>query len=171
MPAALLPPRGWAEIRTASEAGVTDRELSERYEVSEESIRKQRQRNKWLTPQAVEKERIRLAQNGGLSNLSPSSMSRQSRNERKKAGKEGAIAVVAENLTTLAEEGSLHFQKLAHRAITSKKRLHIDGVSDAVSLVKTMRTVAGIDKDGGVQINVGSWGAAATKVEVHELGD
>lgn len=172
MPAALLPPRGWEEIKQASIAGVTYKELSLQYGVSEESIRKQASRGKWPTPQAVEKERIKRAQSGGVSNLSAASLSRQSRNEEKGvAGEGGSVVVVAETLQDLAETGSLHFQRLAVDAITRKKRLVIHSTSDACNLVKTVRSVAGLDKAAQVQINVGSWGAASSQVEVNDLGD
>jgi hypothetical protein len=63
MPAAVLTPEAWAEVRRASEAGVDDETLSAQYNVKRDAIRKRRSVEKWITPariaEAAETERIK----------------------------------------------------------------------------------------------------------------
>lgn len=170
MPASLLPHSVWQkEIRVASEAGVSDRVLSERYGVPEATLRSRRLREKWLSPHRIDAERARVQLEESTKRVSTGAMQRMQRLEGKGA-KGGAVGIVAETLTTLAEEGTLHFARLAHGALTRRKLLTVAGVSDACTLVKTLRSTAGLDKDA-INITVGSWSAASMRTVGANLGD
>lgn len=61
MPTAKLTKEQWTEIRRASEAGITDDNLSETYSVTKAAIRKRRERENWLSIHRVKEIQNQLA--------------------------------------------------------------------------------------------------------------
>jgi hypothetical protein len=59
MPAAVLTPEAWAEVRRASEAGADDESLSRRYGIKQTAIRKRRSTETWMTPERVHAEAVK----------------------------------------------------------------------------------------------------------------
>lgn len=84
----------------------------------------------------------------------------------------GALSVVSERLTTLAEKSSLRFAELAAEALDMLPEIEITSASEACGVVKTLRTIAGMDKTDGVQVNIAAWGASAIRrTTIHDLTD
>ncbi len=77
------------------------------------------------------------------------------------AARSGEIAsvIVTDNLLDLAKAGSLRFAQVAHRSLQAMPdELLIASPSDAATTVKTLRSIAGMDKEGtNVVVNFGGW--------------
>ncbi len=73
---------------------------------------------------------------------------------------ENATVTVTDNLLDLAKAGSLRFAQVAHRSLQAMPdELLIASPSDAATTVKTLRSIAGMDKEG-TTVNVaigGGW--------------
>ena len=78
-----------------------------------------------------------------------------------KSSGETATVIVTDNLLDLAKSGSLRFAQVAHRSLQAMPdELLIASPSDAATTVKTLRSIAGLDKEG-TTVNVavgGNWG-------------
>jgi hypothetical protein len=155
MGASLLPPSGWAQLKRASEAGVSDPVLAKKYDVSERAIRVRRHREKWMTPERLEEMKQERAMKESNKRVATGAMKRMKQGD----DGEGGMGHVVEEIATLAESGSLHFARLAESALRRKKSLTIRTVGDAVAAAKGLRSVAGLDKEAVVTMNFGAWGA------------
>ncbi len=167
MGAALLPPRGWAQIQRLSEKGVSDETLAEKYGVPKAAIRLRRHRGKWLTPARLEEAKAVALAKAESRAVSTGAMKRMIQGD----DGEGGMGHVVEEIASLEEAGSLHFARLASTALTKKKSLTIRSVGDAVAAIKGLRTVAGKDKDAAISVNIGSWGAGSMRTVGGDLFD
>lgn len=156
MPATLLTPALWAEVRTASEAGVPDKELAERFEITNDAIRQRRRRERWNTPEslaaqaAVEKARRQssIVATGTLSRFNGSS-------------DKTAEAAISHNLLDVVERLKQRLAPaLAESAIsvmdTAPERMEPRNLKDLSSLVGTVWKLTGQDKPT-VSISLGAW--------------
>ncbi len=167
MGAALLPPRGWAIIRRASEHGVSDETLAEKYDIPKAAIRLRRHREKWLSPARLEEAKAVALAKAETRTVTGAALKRMKQVDESEEG----MGHVVEEIASLEEAGSLHFARLASTALTKKKSLTIRSVGDAVAAMKGLRTVAGKDKDAAISVNIGSWGAGSMRTVGGDLFD
>lgn len=167
MPAALLPPRGWAALRRASEAGVSDETLAAKYSVPKAAIRLRRSRQKWLTPARLEEAKAVALTREQHKRVSTGAVTRMIQDPDNEEG----TGHVVEEIASLAETGQLHFARLASKALTKKKSLSIKTMGEAVAAVKGLRTVAGMDKEAQISVNIGAWSAGSMRTVGADLYD
>lgn len=72
---------------------------------------------------------------------------------------ENAAVIITDNLLDLAKAGSLRFAQVAHRSLQAMpEELLIVSPSDAATTVKTLRSIAGMDKEGAsVVVQLNGW--------------
>lgn len=167
MGAALLPPKGWAALRRASEAGVSDEALAAKYKVPKAAIRLRRHREKWLSQARLEEAKTVALTKAQHQHVSTDAMKRM----KQVPEDEGVTDDVVTEIAGLAETGQLHFARLAYGALAKTKSLKIKGVGDAVAAVKGLRTVAGMDKETAVSVNIGAWSASSMRTVGADLFD
>lgn len=170
MPAAQLTEEQWRQIRTASEQGILDKDLSDIYGVSRESIRQRRKRENWLTPskvalqtelvQAEQAIRARHAVNAGKASDALASRPAAQASDSGHAitvvtGAPSAARTIAEKLLAIAENNSLRVATLADSALAESPAPEIRSWQDVSTAYKLIRTAAGLDRaDQGAQVNV-----------------
>ncbi len=168
MPAALAV--DWAEIRSASEQGVSDPDLQAKFGVSKNAIQQRRFREKWITPATIAQE----------------ALVQQARNKARGMGNQSIVRGVSETPTaiavvasTVAEKGEAHAlrvldfaSRMTAEAIAGEKVPTPSNWKELDTADRMARRAAGLDKpQTNVQINVGGmFGAMAEGVTI-EVGD
>lgn len=159
MPAAVLTPEAWAEVRRASEAGVDDETLSASYGVSREAIRKARQRGKWMTPERLlaQAEQQRLAERH--KHIATGSVSRMSQSPIQ------AMEIAGKSL---AEMGESHPLRLARylsdkiqRAVEADALPEVENWKNLATADGMLRKALGLDRpQQNIQVNL--WGSGTS---------
>jgi hypothetical protein len=159
----------WQEIRRASEGGVDDAVLSERFQVNRNSLRARKMRENWTTPAKVQAEaevvKLKAMQRG--------------RNNSSLVAATGAteptgMAVLGENLATYGKTGNFAAVKLLHSLLTNAKVEDLEPLSDAAGIVTTLKGLrlgTGLDKEGAVQVNLAMFSQAAPQATTGEWLD
>lgn len=159
MPVAAADPETWAEIRKASEVGVDDPTLSDRYGVSEGAIRVRRTREKWLTMSAIQsKAQEIMAERKALAPVKQPEIS-----VTKSVTSPSALTVSAEKLLQNGQEGSLIASRIALASLKlAPKSLPVRGMKELAGALSVVRAAAGMDKASSapVQVNLALWGGA-----------
>lgn len=154
MPAALLTPDGWREVRSASESGVDDETLAQRYQISRVSIRKRRSTEEWKTPERLLAEAERQKQDASLSRIATGAVSRISQ------APTNAIEMVGKSLAELAEQHPLVMAKYLsskiEEAVTGDRLPEINNWKSLSAADQMLRRNLGLDRpQTAVQVNLG----------------
>lgn len=153
MPAAKLSKEIWLEIKTASECGMDDDELSQTYNIPKNAIQQRKHREKWLTPRKLKelamvqeaKDAARVMNNKteGVSSVS--------------ADTPTALVNVAAKLTAIKETTFLALaEKTSELMLEGLKTLLAPKGWKEMSIASTVFSNAvGANKGGGMVIQVG----------------
>ena len=140
-------PERWREIQRAVEAGMSQKEASEVFQVSYEAIRKRAAREEWITPA-----RIEAAKEAKLAQTVPD----------KSQGPQNALVAVAETLESHRSQTLLGLAKTLKNAINSPEAQSIipENVSELVQLGGLALKLYGIEQSNSVQVNIVTDGSA-----------
>lgn len=148
----------WKEIRSASEAGIEDSQLSQTYQIPKPAIRMRRMREKWLTPNRIQAEiaankaRAEALARGNKGALVESDVTRVTK---------PALEAVSERLLEDGKAASLRGMVLLKNLLERAKPedlADLADVGDVVQAVKGARLIAGLDKEGqSLTLNLGAF--------------
>jgi hypothetical protein len=124
-------------------------------------------REKWLTQARLDEAKAVALTKEKHKRVATTAMARMAQDPDNEEG----TGHVVEEIAHLAETGQLHFARLASKALTKTKSLRIKGMGDAVAAVKGLRTVAGMDKEAPISINIGAWSAGSMRTVGADLYD
>lgn len=148
-------------VRTASLAGVPDVRLSAKYGIREATIRQWRLRDPGWHAAVIAQGRRRPP--GPPPVLQPVTVA--------SAVAEMAVTVT-DSLQELGETGSLRAAQIVHRSISAAPDdLPIRNVQDLSTAIKSLRTIAGLDRESAVTLNLGLFGGAPGMAVTAVTGD
>jgi hypothetical protein len=145
MPSAL--PVNWEEVRKAYEGGLDDEIVASRFGVNRSTLRARKRRENWISPAKLEQAAIIARATAKARSINNSSVQRAT-----DATAPSGIDVLGENIAEYGRKGNLAAVKLLHSLLTNAKIDDLEPLSDANSVVTTLKGLrlgTGMDKAEG----------------------
>jgi len=160
MPAAILMPHQWDEVKTAYEQGVSYSKLSDSFGISQGAIRKRASVNQWISP-------ARLAQLTHEESLKSKSRCLPSGEMKRLSQDVKGVEVVAENISEIVDKLALRItQTLAKQTNdaldSAPEAFRPTNLKQLGSAVSTIWKVSGRDKPQ-MSLSVNLWGGNNTQ--------